>query len=476
MTLGGILFLLLLLVSVIVFIFVTVKTAKTWGALHTTLLWTLFTECWIFVVFAAGVQATRVKFTKDAFVQEKKAAEATERTRDLTWGRFQPNVENLDAVVPAQGELRRLTSDRGRVWRQVTFIRNNNGEFQLELSSAAPAADDLGADPVAADDTPTSESLPVNQVVYGFSEELNSEGKPIPNFYLGEFTVTQSQDGAVTLKPTLPLTPPQVQQVRGNASSWTLYEMLPLDSHQAFAAPGSEKTEDAVFGRMDEETLGNLFAAVPTAGERQSKLLQSYTRDGQQATPDDPTSSVWAEVNMIKAESFDVDSEENANATERGFFDSSGRSIDIRLKRTSETEKGSVQLTPDMKQQLVVLKEEAARKLVEKGAAEINKRIYVRPLNDYEQAFNNHSIRMKDVAERIELYQRETGLLAAANQEGQELIGLEQVEEGKLREDIQNYDKEISVLENSVAAAKQQLTSLRSELSRLFRQVQSSAR
>ncbi|MEM8736476.1 MAG: hypothetical protein AAGG44_19760, partial [Planctomycetota bacterium] len=263
MTLGGILFLLLLLVSVIVFIFVTVKTAKTWGALHTTLLWTLFTECWIFVVFAAGVQATRVKYTKDAFVQENKAAEAADRTRDLTWGQFQPNVENLDAVVPAQGELRRLTSDRGRVWRQVTFLRGNNGDFQLELSSAAPAADDLGADPAPANDSPTSESLPVNQVVYGFSEELNQDGKPIPNFYLGEFTVAQSQDGAVTLKPTLPLTPPQVQQIRsGGASSWTLYEMLPLDSHQAFAAPGSERTEDAVFGRMDEETLSNLFASA----------------------------------------------------------------------------------------------------------------------------------------------------------------------------------------------------------------------
>ncbi|MEM8736754.1 MAG: hypothetical protein AAGG44_21160, partial [Planctomycetota bacterium] len=220
--------------------------------------------------------------------------------------------------------------------------------------------------------------------------------------------------------------------------------------------------------------LSNLFASVPTAGGRQQALIESYRRDGQQATDNDLASSVWAEVNMLKAEGFDVDSEENANATERGFFDSSGRSIDIRLKRAEASDKGSVQLTPEMRQQLVVLKLEAARKLVDKGAAEINKRVYVRPLNDYEQAFNNHSIRMKDVSERIELYERETNLLAAANQEGQELIGLEQIEDGKLREDLQNYDKEVDVLEESVSAAQQQLSGLRTELSSLFRQVQSS--
>jgi hypothetical protein len=474
MSLGGIFVLLFLLVSVIVFIFATVKSAATWGALHTTLLWTIFTECWILLFAAAGVQENRVKYAKQALQKAEQLEAAEARTQTLTWGTFQAGSDDLEAVVPAKGALRRLTSDRGRVWRNVTFLQGNAQGFQLELA-AADLGDNLDVDQPAADSSPTSESLPVNQVVYGFSEEMNQEGRPIPKFYLGEFTVVQSQDGAVTIEPTLPLTPPQQQHIQsGEAGTWTLYELIPLDSHLAFAAPGSQPTEEATFGRMDEGELGELFSSVPAADGRQDALLKSYTRDGQKAEPDDPEASIWALVNVLKPESFDVDSQENANATERGYFDASGRSIDIRLKREDTSEKGSVQLTPDMKDDLILLKESAARTLVDKGVAEISKRVYVRPLNDYEQAFNNHALRMKDVAERIELYQRETQLLTAANQEGQELINLEQIENGKLASDLQNYTKETEVLTQAVARVRTQLSQLRSELSNLYARIQAS--
>ncbi|MFK7736786.1 MAG: hypothetical protein AB8B50_12185 [Pirellulaceae bacterium] len=474
MSLGGIFVLLFLLVSVIVFIFATVKAAATWGALHTTLLWTIFTECWILLFAAAGVQENRVKYAKQAFQQTEQLEAAEARTQSLTWGTFQAGNDDLDAVVPAKGALRRLTSDRGRVWRNVTFLQGNDQGFQLELA-AADLGGNLDVDQPADDASPTSESLPVDQVVYGFSEDTNQDGRPIPKFYLGEFTVVQSQDGAVTIEPTLPLTPPQKQQIQsGEAGSWTFYELLPLDSHLAFAAPGSESNEEATFGRMDEEVLGELFASVPTEGGRQTALIDSYKFDGQKAKPQDPEASIWALVNILKPESFDVDSQENANATERGYFDASGRSIDIRLKREEVSEKGSVQLTPDMKDELILLKEPVARSLVDKGSAEISKRVYVRPLNDYEQSFNNHAIRMKDVAERIELYQRETQLLADANQEGQNLISLEQVENGKLASDLQNYSKETSVLNEAVSQLQTQLSQLRSELSSLYARIQAS--
>ena len=194
MSLGGIVVLLLLLVSLIVFIYIIVVTARGWGVLHTLLLCILFIECWVFMVFAAGVQGTRVRFTEQAAGEKERAESALAQTQDLLWGTFDPNNVNLDAVIPAKNELRRMTGDRGRVWRGVNLIQSGDDSFRLELSATAAPADDLNADPAAAGNVATSsESLPVNLVVYGFAEEITEDGTPLPVFYLGEHTITQSQ-------------------------------------------------------------------------------------------------------------------------------------------------------------------------------------------------------------------------------------------------------------------------------------------
>jgi hypothetical protein len=170
----------------------------------------------------------------------------------------------------------------------------------LELSSAeAAVAEDLAADPAAGqptDSTISSESLPVDLVVYAFSEEFNEQGRPIPTFYLGEHKVAASQDGSVTLEPTLPLSEAQQAFINsGAATSWTLYELMPIDSHTAFAAPGSQPTDEEIFGRMDEETIRALLANVPAEEGRQEQLIASYMRDGQQARNDDPSDRVWVQ-------------------------------------------------------------------------------------------------------------------------------------------------------------------------------------
>lgn len=473
MGLGSILILLVLLVSVIVFIYIIVVTAKGWGALHTSLLCILFIECWVFIVFAAGVQGTRVKFTKEADKQRTRAEAAIENTQQLLWGRFDVNSVNLDAVIPVKNELRRMTNDRGRVWRNVNLIQSVSTGFELEFSAPQAAADDLTADPVdgAAASTPSSESLPVDLVVYAFAEELNEQGKPIPQFYLGEHTVTKSVNGAVTLEPTIELNAAQKSYIgSGAAASWTLYELLPLDSHQAFAAPGSERTDEDIFGRMDEETLAQLFALVPE--DRRQQVIDSYLRDGKQANADDPSENRWHKVKILQEFETDVDSDEVADATERGYFDTIGRSIDVRLKRDGEGENGTVSLDPQTNER-VVLAENAYLNLSSQGKVESEFPIYVRKLNDYEQAFNNHAERMHDVAERIDLFKREAEQLSQANLVGQQLISQEQIETEDLQSDLDNYRREVTVLNDAVATATADLKELKSRLTSLYQKIQS---
>jgi hypothetical protein len=138
---------------------------------------------------------------------------------------------------------------------------------------------------------------------------------------------------------------------------------------------------------------------------------------------------------MLRNLTVDVDSQEVANATERGYFDASGRSIDARLKRDGEGESSTVELTPQMNER-ILLPETAAQPLIANGTARLVQRYYVRPLNDYEQAFNSQDVRLSDVRERLAVFRREAELVNQANVRGQELISFEQVETQKLESDL----------------------------------------
>ncbi len=476
MGLDGILILLLLLVSLIVFIYVLVVTARGWGVLHSILLSCLFIECWVMIIFTAGVHYRRVNATEEAFKNQQAAEQATSTTQKLLWGDFGISPDALDAVVPVQGMLRRITADRGRVWRGANLLQSAAGTHQLELSSetqrnADAAADALAEEPAAAAKPPSSESLPVNTVVYGFAEDLNEAGQPIPVFYLGEFVVKESQAGQVKLEPTLPLYVEQQQRIAsGAASKWTLYELLPLDSHETFAAPGSQPSEEAIVGRMDEEMIRNMFANVPSDDGRQQRLVDAYLRDGQQASDDDPSESVWVQVNVLMEKEWDVDSKEVANATERGYFDALGRSIDSRLK-VGET--GMVKLTPEMKGKLIVLPQEVATPLISDGTLELVQRVYLRPLNDYEEAFNRHVVRDHEVSESVQLFKRDSQEIEKANQFGLEMTSFRQVEKEELQSDLSNYQREVAVLNEAVAKAEAEVASIKAQIQQMYANIQS---
>ncbi len=477
MGLGGILILLLLLVSLIVFIYTLVVTARGWGVLHTILLSFLFVECWVFIVFSAGVHYRRVRATELAHKNRIAAEQAMAQTQTLLYGDYGVSPDALDAVIPVQGRLRRLTADRGRVWRGLNLLQSSPGAYQLEMSvnDRRPSADPdvLAEEPaagVAAAKQPTSESLPVNTVVYGFSEQMDANGRPIPEYYLGEFSVKQSQAGQVTLQPTSELYTDQQQRISsGAAASWTLYELLPLDSHKTFAAPGSQSTEEETEGRMDEETIRALFANVPDEDGRREKLIDSYLRDGKRASDSDPPETVWVQVNVLKEFEIDVDSKENANATERGYFDALGRSIDSRLK---VGESGTVKLTPEMRGKLIVLNQEKAAELIASGTVELVQRVYLRPLNDYEEAFISHVVRDHEVTENIALTKRDTEEIRKANQLGQEMISFRQVENQGLQSDLANFQREVVVLNTAVAEATQEYAAFRALIQQLAQQVQ----
>lgn len=473
MTLGGIVILLLLVASLIIFIYLIVISARGWGALHTVILCFLFIECWVFMIFSAGVLHRRVGWLAQADKLEKKTVKTEADAERLIWGGDNIAPDEPDSVVLAQGALRRLTADRGRVWRRLELVSSDAGVYKLEMKGPAPAqdlsADPAAAAPAAAPPADTATALPANLVVHCFAEEGNEQNQALPAYYLGEFKITASQAGQVTLSPTLPLDPAQIDMIKnGGAATWALYELLPLDSHTAFAAPGSKPDENMLFGRMDEEKLTALFQKIPE--DRRQKVLDDYLRDGQKAKSDgsDPPASRWVNVELLKDFTIDVDGVD-AIATELGFFDSQGRSVDSRLKRKNA--EGDLKLAAGNTKP-IVLKSEFADKLIASGVAKLRDPYFVRPLIDYQEAFNSTYVRRHEVGERIALFKREAVELTKANTAGQEGISFRQIENQQLTADLKGYQKEVEVLVKEAAQAESELTAMKAKITDMYRRVQ----
>ncbi|GAB5405616.1 MAG: hypothetical protein Aurels2KO_38470 [Aureliella sp.] len=464
MGLGSILFLVVLVVAVIAFIFLLVKTASRWGILHSILLTTLFIQCWVFLVMTAGVQYVRVPATEAAFKQQERADKAEKLTIEKQWGKFTFGPDDTDAVLPLKGRVLQLTADRGRVWRGVEYLQAAGGNFELQMPT-------IVNEEGAAAAGPNSDSLPQGLVVYAFGEELvqkDDKQYALPKTFLGEFSVSSSQNGQITLAPLRQLG--QQAQRTADSSTWTLYELMPLDSHKAFAAPGSSSTEEEIFGHMEEETLNELFSDL--APDIRAKVIAQYLNDGKQATAATPQSNLWVQIQLNEAIEEDVDSSEQANVTERGYYDLTGRAIDERIKHGKDEEGPTITLTPDdTRGKLVVLKEEAIDDL-KAGTFDEVQRVNVRPLNDYEKMYNDIAIQDKELDEQIAAADRDASELTKAIANANEMIVFRQQERQQLDFDMENIEKELAVITELSDEASAEFAAMQSQMNRWYRTIQ----
>lgn len=469
MDLFGILFLVFLVILFFTFIFCLVKSAKKLGWIHSILVVFLFMETVTFMMATAGVLYRRVGWIKlhDSLV--KKVDVAQKETTELTYGDLTNPVLDITKLYPLQNALGRLVLDRGRVWSSAALMGTQNNTVQLNLNAAAPAAvpaadESLPADPNApapVPPPPSGDSLKPDSVVFAFAEKADELGRFIPSAYLGEFSVTENQAGVVTLTPIL--LSPQYATLVNESNQWSLYELMPLDSHDAFVEVGSAPSEDELFGRIDAEKIKGQYASLPAT--EQAAVVDSYIRDGQAANDNDPPEVVWELVEFLKDYQFDVDSQQESTALEGGYYDDLGRSIDGRLKRPGENNTNVKFAAGD---QLVILSAEAT-KLISAGTAKVIKRYYVRQLNDYDDGFRIIDRRKFEVGERIAYFERESKVLQEALAISNLQRQARQIEIENLKKERDQYAKELEVINSEVTRLTETLQQTRTQLSELFR-------
>lgn len=414
----------------------------------------LFTILFLFPT--AGVLKSRSAWHQVKEKLEKRAAEVIAENKVIKYG----DVTSGKGVVELNQQLAKLGIEAGRSWRGLRFTQGNAQSFTLTSPAPADAVPGIppeepaeGAEPVA-----PLPLIPEGMVVYGFREAMNQQTQlTIPVFYLGEFQVSGSTPTQVTLTPTTPLQPAQLQAINGQqARQWSIYELLPLDGHAPFIAEGSVPDDDNVLGRVDDALIKQLVGNKVLPG-----TLKSYLEDGRRATQDDPPLSRWTKIEFLKNHSIQVDSLEQRGALNGGFFDGSGRAVDARLQRG---EKGSVSFK---KGDQILVQEAGANGLIDEGVGKLIDRYYLRPLNDYRFVLRHIPLRLSELSNRSSELAEEKQTLSEAIDKSNGMLVANNETKIKLEQDLAQFEVEKKAidayageLQQTVAATKKQMAVL----------------
>lgn len=328
----------------------------------------------------------------------------------------------------------------------------------------APAADEAADPAAAAPPVANVPLIPQGLIVYGFSE-TRQEGiaRPIPVFYLGEFRVTSSSPTQVVIEPTFRLEPAQVQAISsGNAPLWSLYERLPIDSHDVFLMPQTESTDEALFGAIDVDAVRGLLGRGANPA-----TIETYLRDGSPARPDDPAETRWVKIEFTQDHQFVVDSATPAGPLDGGFFNAQGEAIDPRLMRGGEGEEaGKVGFS--VGEELVLL-ESAAEPLIRQNVAKVISTYYLRPLNAYSIALRRMRLRLDALDLRRQQQEVEQQVLQDAINATAAAMTSNQETQLKLEQDLAQISVEKSAITSYRSSVAQALENMRQGLADLYR-------
>ncbi|MCO8124399.1 hypothetical protein NHH03_21850 [Stieleria sp. TO1_6] len=444
-----------LLALFIAFVVMVVKAAIHWRWYHITSAVIAMLLAIILLFPTAGVLKSRQAWHKIKEELETRLQQVESENEQLLYGDTSDPATSV-GMNSLSLKLSKIGTEAGRRWRNLQMA-NVDPEGQVTLREpqeavvpgVEPDANAAAAEPL----------IPVGLIVYGFAEGKFPElERPVPMVYLGEFKVTASGPGAVSILPTVPLERNQVNAISsGNARSWSLYEMLPLDGHDPFVAEGSKPDDDNVLGRVDDKLVNMILQKA--SPETRAKYLQ----DGKRGAPENP-SARWVKIKFEKKYTIDVDSPEQRGALEGGFFDNNGRSVDSRLQRSDG---GSVSFAVG---DTLVLKEEAAKQLTDtEKVATLVDTYYLRPLNDYRYVLRRIRLQIQELDVRIAEMEYEKQVLQTATAATVSMLAKGQTEKLKLEQDLAQYQVEHKALKSYHSNVSESLRQMREASSALYR-------
>ncbi len=272
---------------------------------------------------------------------------------------------------------------------------------------------------------------------------------------MGEFKVIAEPNAnpqSLTLTPTMPLSEVQVEQLQNPDSTWVLYEIIPVDSHEAFAD-------------FTAEQIASLIASEGMDAQRYRDLVDEYVRDLQPATEMDPPERKWLRVRFLRPHTEDVDVELQGDAGQQplpdSLFDPSGRSIVATLNQGEKTSFA--------KDDEATFYFPTAQELMNDGVVEPLEPIYYRRLRDYAHLFRTFAGDMEGLSRQLELAQSDLDKLTESLSQLQTQLAFQAQQQQELEHDLGGLNTERQVLGQYRTSVEAKWKQLRQELSRLYR-------
>jgi len=433
------------------FIFLTYMNTKTWRWVHVTFTFLVFAAGLTFCIYAAMTLKTRAAWVSLHDKTEKQVEDVQKQIAIVTRGN--PQDPSAPSLVSARAALAETIIDRGRVWRGgIPTIDRATGA--ITVATTPPIDPNLPAPPAA-----KPNNIQPKTVLHAFREGQipSADGTPIvvPVAYIGEFEATAATPNSVTLMPTMQLAPDQIAAGTGPGQnflpSWTLYEVMPVDGHNWFDG-------------TDEQRQAELPKIIP------QPIVQSYLRDGREATENDPPENVWIEVKFLKDYEMAVDATAAASLNAEPF-DADGQAVIHRLQRKGEgDDAGKVKFGPEPPRiAAAILDKQTADELIASGTAELVRRIYRRPLNDYERKLHGINDRVVELNTRLRQLDMDNKAMLASTEKANEQAKLVEELKVNLNDDLQKTTFERDELKKYHEALASRFTSVQTELSQLYR-------
>ena len=459
---------LILTLAAIVFYVFLFFAAKNWHWLDITALALMFPTLLIFFTLSVMLLGT---YHKHRTVYENHKIKVENQLRENQMLRHgwansaRGELEHRETwLTRVREELGRKLFDRGRVWRNclpgefdgtkltvITAQWNNEQCSGAELPNVIPDADpgEAGVEapgatgPQAARphgiedkmvlylfaETPLAQLDPPfrEAILAGVSntEQLDVRGQicTVPTAYLGEFTVMGTQPESITLQPTIPLSELQIAVLNDPQSTWSLLEMMPVDSHQAF--------ED-----LNEDNKRALFP---------EQLVNEYIRHGQLIEFAD-RDIVAAERTMIRIEfkeSYNdivVDATDEPPLLPSSNFDTLGQAVPAWLRQGGEGElAGRIEVEAG---EIALFDANTAQQLITDEIAEELDRVYVRQLWDYEFLFHKLYRQSMIVEDKIAVTRQDIAHIEEATAKTLQSVKYRKEEFANLDHDKTGFDYE----------------------------------
>lgn len=468
-----IVFQIVLAIVVIAFLVIAGMSSRTWRALHVTAIYLVFFAGFAFTILAASSLKTRAQWKEKADRLSEDLDVAKAHLREIVHGNPDTDQQAVVTLQEVRARLARLSLDRGRVWRQCQPVPGS--------LSGTPETPNVifGTTPPGAEATPNR--INVGAIIHLFREVLKDE-TPIPVAYVGEFRVTAATDDQATVEAVRPLLNHQVNQIRYPNSSWALYEIMPLDSHQAFVNADEriqiENDNVSIFGTVDEAEIREIFTlvneenfltsrthpATPLSEQELDALILDRVNDGKREK-DATDKNNFMKVRFTKSHVIKVDStlaaKTNLMDVARDLFDAAGDANLARLRRGEP-----VEFKTD---QIGIFHNEAAQPLIDDGTAVLMERIYVRELTDYDRLFAE----VRWQIERLGIIATEVKFASISIEKADagvsKQFAIRQAERVKLEDDQANVGKELETLGQYSDNLTSVQADIRQKLSKLYR-------